>query len=366
MGVAIILFFGVYIVLILFFLYGWEASAGKLIPNTDLSRSVAVIVPIRNEALHLPFLIKSLSGIKYSPDKLEFIFVNDHSDDDSIAILSSVQLPNIKIINLTGDESGKKAALQKGIELSSAEIIVTTDADCKHHPNWLNSINAAFSQSNVNMVVGGVIISVNNSIFSKMQAIELVSLIGSGASLLQWKIPAMANGANLAFRRDLFFELKGYEGNEDIPSGDDEYLLRKFFNHNPAGVQFNNDPDSVVTTKPQNSLTKFFQQRIRWAGKWKHQTNRKIKWLAFLIFIFQCSFISTIVLYTIYGTPLLLILLLSKAILEAIFLFRVGQFLKVSLALIPFALLQIFYPIYVVITAIGSLFLSFEWKGRKY
>jgi hypothetical protein len=216
------------------------------------------------------------------------------------------------------------------------------------------------------MVLGGVALTNTKTLFSKMQAIEWSSLIGSGFSLLGWNVPAMANGANLSFKRNLFIELKGYEGNEHIPSGDDEYLLQKFFKNDSAGVLVNSNPDSVVCTSSIPSLNQFFQQRIRWAGKWKFQADSTIKWTAFMIFAFQCSFISALLIYSFNGTSVLGLLLLSKAAIEAIFLFRVSQFLKVRMSLIPFALLQLLYPIYVVITAIGSLFLSFEWKGRKY
>ena len=366
MTIFFLVVFGSYFCFVLFMLYGWELSLDKSLIKSGSCKSIAVIIPIRNEENSIKHLVKSLSEIQYPKEKVEFIFVNDHSTDGSYEILNSINLENHKILDLEQNQSGKKAAITAGIEATTSEIIVTTDADCTHHPNWLNTFNSIFFDLQVNMVVGTVAISVGNSIFGKMQAIELVSLIGSGISLLHWKIPAMANGANLAFRRSIFLDVKGYEGNEDIPSGDDEYLLRKVANYSPSGVIFNHNPDSVVCTKPLGSVRTFFQQRIRWAGKWKHQTNSKTKWIAFLVFVYQCTFILALVFYFIYGINVVLILLLSKAVIEAIFLFRVGQFLKVSVGLIPFALLQIFYPIYVVITAIGSLFLSFEWKDRKY
>ncbi len=37
----------------------------------------------------------------------------------------------------------------------------------------------------------------------------------------------MCNGANLAFRKDVFNEVSGYKGNIQIASGDDEFLMRK-------------------------------------------------------------------------------------------------------------------------------------------
>ena len=365
MTITFLLVFGSYFLFLMTLLYGWEKILGAPQSQSENSQSISVIVPFRNESSNLKSLIHSLSMLRYPKDKLEVILVNDHSTDNSVKILNSYP-GNFKTIDLGIDESGKKAALTKGIEAATSEVIITTDADCQHNPDWLNSVNSLFNDAKVSMVLGGVAMSDSQSFFSRSQAIEFASLIGSGASLLYWGIPAMANGANLAFRRNAFFEVKGYEGNEGVASGDDVYLLQKIFFRYPDGVVFNNDPNSVVSTIPQPSLASFFQQRFRWAGKWKYQNNSSVKWAAVSVFFFQMAFLGSFSYYLITHNRLILILLFSKAVLESIFLSRVCEFLNVRLKLLPFAFLQIIYPLYVVITAIGSIQLPFEWKGRKY
>lgn len=362
----LLIVFGGYLVCLLALLYGWESTLLRPLNKAEEYQAISVIVPFRNEEKNLDSLVQSLKLIQYPSDKLEFIFVNDHSTDKSVEILTSGILSNARVIELESQKSGKKGALTKGIECASSEIIVTTDADCQFQSDWLESINSLFSDLGVKMVIGSVAISNPKRLFDQMQTIEFASLIGSGASLLHWKIPAMANGANLAFRKSSFVEVNGYDGNENIPSGDDEYLLRKFFATWSAGVVFNPSMDSVVYTAPQKSLFSFFQQRLRWAGKWKYQTDASLKRTAVLVFAFQLVFLASFAFYWFSESPLILILLLSKAALEGVFLFRICQFLRIRLAWLAFTLLQIFYPFYVVITAIGSLILPFEWKGRKY
>jgi cellulose synthase/poly-beta-1,6-N-acetylglucosamine synthase-like glycosyltransferase len=366
MTIFLLIVFGSYLVCLLVLLYGWERSLARPISKSDVFQKISVIIPFRNEEKNLVALVQSLKSIQYPANKIEFIFVNDSSSDNSVETLKLLNLSNSKVIELRNEKTGKKAALTKGVESASSEIIVTTDADCQNQSNWLESINSLFSDLNVKMVVGGVAISNPKGLFNQLQAIEFASLIGSGASLLHWQIPAMANGANLAFRKSAFLDVGGYEGNENIPSGDDEYLLRKFFATRPEGVVFNSSVDSVVSTTPQKSLRSFFHQRLRWAGKWKHQTNASLKWTAVFVFLFQLTFLASFFFYWLSGSKLILMLLLSKAALEGILLFRVCQFLSVRFSLLSFALLQIVYPFYVVITAIGSLILPFEWKGRKY
>jgi len=365
MTIAFILIFGFYFLFLLALLYGWEITLGQSIPDSINFHSIAVIVPFRDEGENMETLIQSLLSLNYPKEKLQIILVNDHSTDLSVEQIKKFESKQIQLVNLQDIEIGKKAALSKGVEKATSEIIVTTDADCIHPQDWLKSINNFFSNPKAQMLVGAVAIQDSKSFFTKLQQIEFASLIGSGASLLHWRIPAMANGANLAFRREAFISVKGYEGNKHIASGDDEFLLKKLFEVFPNGVIFNNQVLSVVKTNSQQNMLTFFQQRLRWAGKWKHQTNRKVKLGALGVFIFQLSFIVTFFLLGSEHQRLASILLFAKAGIEGIFLFRVCQFLGIRFTIIPFVVLQLVYPFYVALTAVLALFLRSNWKGRK-
>lgn len=326
--------------------------------------SIAVIVPFRNEEQNIERLIQSLLSLNYPKDKLEIILINDHSSDQSVDVVNKINSPNIQLLNLMQQDKGKKKAITRGIEKAIAEIIVTTDADCVHHPDWLVSINSLFSGGQTQMVVGAVAMSYDSSFFSKLQAIEFSSLIGSGAALLQWNVPAMANGANLAFRKSAFHKVRGYEGNEHIASGDDEYLLRKIFNAFPGSVIFNSNPNSIVQTQSQPSMYSFLQQRLRWAGKWKYNPDMKAKLVAALVFIFQLAFIALIVITLINPSPSLRFIALAKIGIDGIFLWRVCGFLKSRFSFLAFVLLEFIYPVYVILIAVLSLFSNYSWKGR--
>jgi biofilm PGA synthesis N-glycosyltransferase PgaC len=67
----------------------------------------------------------------------------------------------------------------------------------------------------------------------------------------------LCNGANLAFTKDAFTATGGYDGNEHIASGDDEFLMRKIEAKYSNGIRFNNNPENVVTTYPQKTINSF-------------------------------------------------------------------------------------------------------------
>jgi poly-beta-1,6-N-acetyl-D-glucosamine synthase len=177
--------------------------------------------------------------------------------------------------------------------------------------------------------------------------------------------PIMCNGASLAFRKNCFKAVNGHQDNLHIPSGDDEFLMRKLEKQFPESIQPIQWP-SVVITKPQSSLKSFIDQRLRWAGKWKDNDSITTKVLALFILIFQITTIVAIG-YLFSGENLVNagMLLGMKLLLEGYFLFNVNKMLEQRFSIPAFIILQFVYPFYVVTIGILSQLLDYEWKGRR-
>jgi biofilm PGA synthesis N-glycosyltransferase PgaC len=152
-----------------------------------------------------------------------------------------------------------------------------------------------------------------------------------------------------------------------IASGDDEFLMRKIFKLYPHGIQFAKDGEAVVGTPASVSLKEFMNQRVRWAGKWKHEVSSWNAVLAIFIFCFQLSVLTLAFSVAIgsIGVGLGASLLFLKFIAEAIFLKKIASFMKVPWRWPAFVFLQIFYPIYAISIGLISYHSTFEWKGRK-
>jgi hypothetical protein len=150
-----------------------------------------------------------------------------------------------------------------------------------------------------------------------------------------------------------------------IPSGDDEFLLKKISKQFKNGIAFMNSISAVVSTPPQKSLHDFVQQRLRWAGKWKYSSGNNSKLLAGVVFLFQLA-----ILYSLFSLVIghqvrtFAFLFFSKLVLEFVLLFNIGRFLNQEIKLLPFLLIQLLYPWYVLAIGLFSNFVSFNWKGR--
>jgi poly-beta-1,6-N-acetyl-D-glucosamine synthase len=357
-----------YCLLLVVILIGWIIIRRQSINFANTSApGISVVIAVRNEINNIQNLVHNLSSISYPRDKFEVIIVNDHSTDGTFLrlkeLVAGVSL--FRLIDLPLETEGKKSALRIGIDHANFDIIATTDADCQFSKNWLKCISLNFEKPEVKMVIGAVKLVANESFFSRLQVTEFISLAGSTAAAIGLGHPIMCNGANLAFRKSTFNEVGGYDDNLKIASGDDEFLMRKIYKRYPSGIRFLNFYEGVVSTTVQRTFRDFLYQRIRWAGKWRHNSDILTQFLAVFIFLSQIAFLGLII-RNIYIPDLSLGWILSKLFLEAIFFLWVGRFLERKFDILSFLALQILHPVYVIGVGALSLVSSYRWKNRNY
>jgi cellulose synthase/poly-beta-1,6-N-acetylglucosamine synthase-like glycosyltransferase len=365
MTLIFILIFFAYVIFVVLLTRGWDKSINRpVLRDCRPEVLVSIIVPVRNEQANIGCLLEDLQ--RQSHRSFETIIVNDHSRDQTNEIVLKYAQPDPRFMLLQSQGEGKKKALTTGINASRGEIIVTTDGDCRLGEDWLKTMLKHFQFQSTKMVFGGVRI-IGSSFFSNVQAHEFLSLVGTSAATLWYGFPSMCNAANLAFRKAAFLEVGGYADNLHIASGDDEFLMRKIWDLYPGGIQFVGEDSAVVTTIASPSLKSFIHQRVRWAGKWKHNISSGNAALAMFIFFLHLSvlFLPVAIALGWVSVGIATILLFSKVSAEAIFLKKIADFVKVPWSWSVFTFLQIFYPVYTIWVGTISSFSNFEWKGRK-
>jgi biofilm PGA synthesis N-glycosyltransferase PgaC len=333
------------------------------VPKEIKFHSISVVIPVRNETDNIQTLLSSLAKIRYP--NWEVIFVDDNSTDGSFDSIHSNGHP-FPVKKLSTQRPGKKSAITTAIQNSTSDIIVTTDADCRHTSSWLEKINAACQDPNVRMMIGGVRIEEDGTVFSQLQSLEFVSVAATGAATIGLGFPTMCSGANLSYRRDAFLQVDGYKGSESVSSGDDEYLMNKFSKTWSNGVGFLFSGDSLVTTLPSKSVKEFNSQRLRWAGKWRSNISLSTQIFALVVWLFHVIYI-VMAFSAVFGFitwKLFIILAGVKIFVEAAFLVPAAKFFRVKWRWISFLVLQFVYSFYVITTGFMSQISSPKWKGR--
>lgn len=337
-----------------------RASAAPLQPDLPF---VSVIIPARNEAENLAACLDSLFRQQYPPDRFELLLVDDHSEDQTVMVARGYK----GLRMMTNNGTGKKAALATGIAAARGEWILQIDADCVAPPGWIQAMTA-WMTSEKQLVSGPVGLQPGSSWLGRLQALESLGLVTLGAGCLLGGIPNMANGANLAYRRSTFFELGGFQGVDHIASGDDEFLLQKFFQADPGGLAFAKDPGCMVRTHPAPDWAAFVRQRLRWVSKARNYLVRRnnliqlVSWLGFLAFPYWLGLAAAD--SAAWGG--LAGLIVIKAIPDAWLMYSGASFFANLSALRWFVPLQLAYIPYVLWIGIaGNLVRHYQWKDRN-
>ncbi|NNK87804.1 MAG: glycosyltransferase, partial [Flavobacteriaceae bacterium] len=212
----------IFILVYTFFLIAVLIGYNRIEAFNDLDMnaitSFSVIIPFRNESQHLLRLLKSIEVLDYPKDSFQVLMIDDHSEDDSVAIIRSFRAshPELRISLLTNshaDGIGKKNALISGIDRADFPWIITTDADCILPSTWLRSLSAFIHSNNLSMVIAPVSYRPNFTLLSQFQFLDFLALQGLTVGTFGLDRPILCNGANFAYTKSLFESLGGYQGN---------------------------------------------------------------------------------------------------------------------------------------------------------
>ncbi len=331
---------------------------------------VTVIIPFRNESENILRSLKSLEAQNYPKEKYEVLFVNDFSQDDSLQkILFTQKSDNIRILSVPSDYSRnahKKRAIRFGIQNANGKIIVTTDADCNHDADWLRSLLACM-KDDVGFVSGPVEFYSNESFFSKLQKIEFAGLVITGAGLIGSDRPIICNAANIAYRKNAFDQVNGFNDQMNLSSGDDELLMQKIWKETNYKVKFCTNKKAIVETYPNRTVKQFYQQRKRWASKGLFYADKLLIVKLILIYLFYVSLILQLVLgvfFWVYFVFSFVISFFLKSLLEFLVLKRGSNILFDKFFLKTFPLAEIIHLPYIIIAGISGAFGNFVWKNR--
>lgn len=359
-----------YLFLIAYYGRGWseiqETAPGQF--NNGNFVAVTIVVPMRNEAHHVERMIRLLSNQDYPDSHLQIIFIDDHSTDDTWLLLQSYATgSNITCLQLPPLTSGKKKAIEAAIVAAKGDLIVTTDADCSPPATWISALVTYYLANDAKFVAAPVRMKPAKGLLGIFQALDFLSLQGITGASVHRKFHMMCNGANLAYEKQVFFEVNGFEGIDEIPSGDDMLLMYKIFNKYPSQVMYCKSRAAIVDTPAESSWRNFFQQRIRWASKAVHYKDNKIFYVLLLIYVINCCFLVLFIvaITNSYWWWLFVLLLVMKLLIEYPFVSNVAAFFGLRHLMIYFPLLQPLHIAYTIVAGWLGRFGSYQWKDRR-
>jgi poly-beta-1,6-N-acetyl-D-glucosamine synthase len=335
----------------------------KLIPM----HSVSVVIAARNEECSLPLLLNDLEKQSYPAELTEIIIVDDHSSmkvEDLPSVKNST-IQKLSIVRLTDRQMGKKQALIKGVESSSSELILFTDADCRVGRDWVQSHMELYHRNMPDMIIGLVDYTSTKGLLQFFARLEQIALTISGAGSALIGHPTLCNGANLAIKRSIYLGFAG-QLKMNTPSGDDLFLLHALKKRKNSSIAVLISLASVVKTVPPATIRQLVNQRARWASKAGRYSDRDTLLFALLVLITNLALLVAF-LYCLYipqKWSTFCAVLALKTIADC-FLTTAGlYFFKGLWQVLLMPVFELFYPFHMIITLVVGFTKQYTWKER--
>ena len=238
-------------------------------PSRNLRFTVLVVA--HNEAEQIAACVESLLGQDYPENLLEIILIDDRSADGTGDIMKRYgeQFDHIRVLHIAKTPpafSPKKYALTQGIAAATGEWILTTDADCQPPSTWLSK-TASYVSPGTEMIIGPAPLQPNGTFISKMSALDALAADSIAAGTAGWNMAIQSTGRNFGYQKQLLQEIDGYQGIEQILSGDDTLLLQKARRQAKCRAVYIADPDvAVPSPAPELFMDRVHQRRRHVSG----------------------------------------------------------------------------------------------------
>lgn len=220
--------------------------------------SVAVVVPAYNEEKVVCNTVRALLASTIA-DRLVITVVDDGSTDGTSAIVRETFRDDPRVAVHRKENGGKASALNHGIGLSQADVIVAIDGDTWLAPEAIAHLVAPFADPRVAAVAGKVMVGNRVNLLTRFQSLEYI--IGQSLERAAFEMAnaiGVVPGAVGAWRRAAVAGVGGYSTDTLAEDADLTVTLER------AGWRVVNAPDALASTEAPETLRCFMKQRFRW------------------------------------------------------------------------------------------------------
>lgn len=114
---------------------------------------VTVLIAAYNEAAGIRAKIRNTLDQHYPAGALDVVVVDDASADGTAEVVAAMAEPRVRLLRMT-ERGGKIAALNRGIEACTGDIVLYTDANAEFAPDAVRRLVMPFADPDVGGVCG--------------------------------------------------------------------------------------------------------------------------------------------------------------------------------------------------------------------
>ena len=113
--------------------------------------SLSIVIPVFNERKTIREIVKR---VKATPRDKEIIIVDDCSTDGTRQILREFENDSLVKVFYQPRNSGKGAALRRGFQAATKDVVVVQDADLEYDPNDYEALLNPIDHGRADVVYG--------------------------------------------------------------------------------------------------------------------------------------------------------------------------------------------------------------------
>ena len=331
---------------------------------------VSVIICARDEEVnlrrYLPFFLTQ--DYPY----YEVIVVNDGSVDETENLLNDMKLkyPHLRTTFVpvgATNLSTKKLALTLGVKAAKNDLLLFTDADCMPEDKcWIDRMVRNFTPG-VDFVLGYGAYMNKKGFVNRLITYDTLFIALQYLGFAYAGKPYMGVGRNMAYRKELFFKMKGYASTLHLRSGDDDLIVNQAAKRRNTKIEI--APDSITWSEPKKNLRSWFYQKERHLSVSSHYSELSKFRLAIEPVtrgLFYLSFILSLVFGNMITMILSVVIFLVRYTLQVIVINKSSKHFgerKYSLTLSLFDILLPLINLYILsFGRIGSKSKNIKWK----
>lgn len=272
----------------------------SFIVNEELP-SVSVIISTKNDSAELKKNLPYILDQDYP--NFEVVVVNSGSTDDTDIVLKAAEQKYSNLYHTFIPEGAdeineKKLALTLGIKAAKNDVLLFTEAYCKPvSNNWIKEYGKEFAHGY------DIVLGYCNLIFNKkrrlqrfirydnlIQHLKLLSLAIVGK-------PFMGIGRNMAYRKEVFFDNKGFSSILHYDGGEDDLYINRIAKKRKTGVVVSKN--SMTETNSVENFTTWRSLKSKYLYSkqfYKGSSSRIFGFETFSKYSFFILFISIIVI----------------------------------------------------------------------
>lgn len=238
---------------------------------------ISVIIPTRNRADLLTFVLDSLTRQTLSSDHFEVLVIDNGSRDSTATVVQkySALLGNIRYFYES--EPGLHVGRHRGMIEAKYDIFVFADDDIEALPTWLESIQEAFLEPDVAMVGGNNLPLFlkpppqwlqdmwDNSRSRDYQALSALSILKMDGPARDFS-PYYVWGCNFSIRKQVLLEAGGFHP-DGMPQdlirfrGDGETHVSRYVLESGKRCVFHPGDTVYHKVMPERMTFEYFRQR---------------------------------------------------------------------------------------------------------